>query len=152
MDAGGFDAHLHFAIEEVQFLTEWGPEPADRAGPADPPGRGVRFCLVTVKVRNSAAGDLTVDPRRYHVFVRAEDRRLLLPADLGPGPNEERPVSRFTRELLPSDEDHATFLFEIPPDATGLFLWISEENWLVDRYPWIEHTILHPKLVHPLQR
>ena len=61
MNAGGFDAHLHFAVEEVRFLNEWGPELADPTGPVDPPGHGGRFCLVTVTVRNSAAGDLTVD-------------------------------------------------------------------------------------------
>lgn len=153
VDAGGFDSHLHFAVEEVQFLTEWGaPTSLEPDDPADPPARSGLFCLVTVRARNSAAGDLTVDPRRYRVFVRAEDRQTLLPANLGPGPNDERPVTRFTRELSPEAEDRATFLFEIPPDATGLFLWISETNWIADRYPWLEYTILHPKLVLPLQR
>ena len=153
MAAGGLDAHLHFAVEDVRFLNEWGaPTSTDPDTPSDPPASTGPFCLVTVRARNSAAGDLTVDPRRYRVFVRAEDRQILLPADLGPGPNDERPVTRFPSELPPDTEDRATFLVEISPDATGLSLWISEKNWLADRYPWIEHTILHPKLVHPLQR
>jgi hypothetical protein len=123
----GFDAHLHYAISSVERETQIG------FGDAAAHAEGT-FVIVTCRVRSDASR-VTIGIGEYVHTTLVDGRGARYEVTQGGQETYDRllghphPVEAdWYGSLRPGDSSMATFVFDVPKDATHLGLWLVERG------------------------
>lgn len=136
---GLVDPHLVVAVLAVDYPERWGEEPE-----VAPKGA---FHLLTLQLRSSAVEMETARGKLNVLVFDAAGRRYLPVHPLA----EEAGLWRYPA-LKPGQSTRESFLFDLPPEAQQLQLWITSRTWLTQLLPGGKRSRFQPKLVFNMTR
>ena len=145
-DFGGPDTHLHLTVTSVERMEVWGETP-DLISPQQG-----SFCLVTIRLRNSAAGrDFTIDPSHLEFRVVDQARRVYPPVRVVT-PGSTGPVTALSDLIRGQGSYQRSLLFDLPDSILQPLLRIKETSRLEDWLPEELSRLLVREILIPLDR